>query len=177
MSTIIIRRERVGDEDGIRAVHAAAFARPDDPGSEPVEAKLVDDLRETAEWLPDLSQVALVDDAIVGHVVCTRGWLGTERAPVLGLGPIGVLLERQGRGIGEALMHTVLGAADALDEPLVALLGDPGFYRRFGFVDARELGIDAPDPAWGEHFQVRPLSSYAPGLAGRFEYAAPFNDI
>ena len=71
-------------------------------------------------------------------------------------------------------MHAVLGAADALGEPLVALLGDPAYYRRFGFRPASTVGVEAPDPAWGEKFQVRTLTAYEPGLTGTFEYAEPF---
>jgi putative acetyltransferase len=50
-------------------------------------------------------------------------------------------------------MHAVLGAADALDEPLVGLLGDPAYYRRFGFVSAESVGVAAPDSSWGDSFQ------------------------
>jgi putative acetyltransferase len=74
-------------------------------------------------------------------------------------------------------MHSVLGAGDASREPLVALLGDPAFYRRFGFVAASKLGIAAPDPAWGSHFQARVLSSVPRGLTGTFRYASPFAEL
>jgi putative acetyltransferase len=84
---------------------------------------------------------------IAGHVVCTRGWVGDLAA--LGLGPISVVPDHQRRGIGQALMHAIIGAADAAGEPLIALLGDQGFYGRFGFVEASRMGILAPDPAWG----------------------------
>ena len=70
-------------------------------------------------------------------------------------------------------MRAVIAAADDLGEPLVGLLGDPGYYRRFGFVPAREVGVVAPESSWGDFFQVRTLSSYA-GEVGRFRYAAPF---
>jgi putative acetyltransferase len=169
---VIIRRELPGDEDAIRRVHLLAFRQP--PDEDPPEAGLVGELRATADWIPPLSLVALAGDEIVGHVVCTRGRLGATNEPVLGLGPIGVDPEHQGRGVGQALMYAVLGAADALGEPLVALVGDPGYYRRFGFVDSREVGIVAPDPAWGEHFQVRTLAAYDPALTGTFLYPAPF---
>lgn len=179
---MVIRPERTstsgdgGDAAAIRAVHAAAFHTPDTPGAVPVEATLVDDLRTDAGWLPRLSLVAVVDREVVGHVVCTRGWVATPGGvrAALGLGPLGVVPERQGEGVGSALVHAVLGAADALDEPLVALLGAPGYYRRFGFVPARTLGVEAPDPAWGDHFQARPLAAYDPALVGGFRYAAPF---
>jgi hypothetical protein len=42
-----------------------------------------------------------------------------------------------------------------------------------GFVPASSLGVEAPDPAWGEHFQARPLGTYR-GERGTFAYAAPF---
>lgn len=73
-------------------------------------------------------------------------------------------------------MHTVLGAADALGEPLVALLGDPGYYARFGFVPAVGLGIEAPDESWGAFFQVRTLTAYD-GQVGTFRYAAPYDRL
>jgi putative acetyltransferase len=180
---VIIRRERPGtaDVDAIRAVHAAAFARPDDAGGVPVEAPLVDSLRADAGWLPHLSLVAEVDGDVVGHVVCTRGWVASSGhggdVPVLGLGPLGVLPEHQGRGVGTALMHAVLGAAEGRDEPLVALLGEPRYYGRFGFTAAADHGIEAPDPAWGPYFQVRILASGDGTLAGPFRYAAPFAEL
>ncbi|GAA1779816.1 N-acetyltransferase [Streptomonospora arabica] len=188
---MLIRRETAADEAAVRAVIASAFAAnvpagaPD--GTEPVEAVLLGRLRRDAGWLPEYSLAAVEgtgagDPAdpvgggpVVGHVVCTRGYVGTTAA--LGLGPIGVAPGCQGRGIGSALMHAVLGAADARSEPLVALLGEPGYYRRFGFRPAAELGVVAPDPAWGDYFQVRPLSAYDTAHRGAFRYAAPFDRL
>jgi putative acetyltransferase len=177
---VIIRPERRADVDAIRAVHTAAFRSVDEPDVVPVEAPLVDRLRAGDEWLPHLSLVALHpdDETVVGHVVCSRGWITTPTGdrPALGLGPIGVVPDHQGAGVGSALMHAVLGAADGRDEPLVALLGAPGYYARFGFGPAQDHGVEAPDPAWGDYFQVRRLAAYDPALRGPFRYAAPFAD-
>ncbi len=96
---------------------------------------------------------------------------------VAGLGPIGVLPERQGEGVGSALVHAVLGAADALGLPLVGLLGAQAFYARFGFVPAAARGIAAPDPTWGDAFQVRVLCAYEPSFVGSFHYAPAFDEI
>ena len=74
-------------------------------------------------------------------------------------------------------MHAIIGAADASGEPLIALLGDHRFYGRFGFIAASELGITAPDPGWGDHFQVRALTDRPPSITGTFRYAAPFTDL
>jgi putative acetyltransferase len=74
-------------------------------------------------------------------------------------------------------MHAVIGAADALGEPLIALLGDPGYYARFGFRLAEEYQVTPPRPAWREHFQVRPLAGYQPSVRGEFAYPEPFDQV
>lgn len=170
---MIIRRERPADAAGIREVIAAAFARPD--GTKPPEAWLVDALREDTGWLPTLSLVATDHEEITGHVVATRAKIGEH--PALGLGPLSVRPGHQRNGVGKALMHAVLAAAEALDEPLVALLGDPAYYGRFGFRPAAEYGITPPEPEWAQHFQVRTLTAYDPGTRGAFAYAEPFSRL
>jgi putative acetyltransferase len=170
---VLIRRESERDRADIHAVTAAAFGGPGaaDP---PAEATLVDELRVSQAWLPRLSLVAAgAAGEVVGHVVCTRGQVG--RAPVLALGPLSVRPDCQRRGVGSALMHAVLGAADALGEPLVALLGSTAYYRRFGFRLSGEYGIVPPRPEWLQHFQVRALAGYHPGLRGTFAYPEPFD--
>jgi putative acetyltransferase len=174
MDPMLIRRETAADEDAVTAVTAEAFRSPDnDP---PVEVGLLAGLRQDAGWIPELSLVAVAgDEVVVGHVVCTRATVGGR--PVLGLGPVSVLPDRQRQGTGQALVHAVLGAADALGEPLVGLLGDPAYYARFAFRPAAELGIEAPEASWGRYFQARPLTAYGPDQQGAFVYAAPFQEL
>jgi putative acetyltransferase len=93
---------------------------------------------------------------------------------VLALGPLAVRPDSQRRGVGSALMHAVLRAADALDEPLVALLGSPAYYSQFGFRPSGEYQIVPPRPEWRPHFQVRVLAGYRPSVRGMFTYPAPF---
>ena len=171
---MVIRREIFEDHATVDAVTSAAFGAADD-GQEPPETHLLRSLRRDAGWIPSLSMVAVRDERVVGHVVCTRGWVGELEA--LGLGPVSVLPSHQRQGVGHALVHAVIGAADAAGEPLIALLGDPRFYRRFGFVPASSRGIAAPDPAWGVHFQVRTLTDCPAAVTGAFRYAAPFASL
>jgi putative acetyltransferase len=166
---VLIRRETPADVHRIDEVHRQAFEGP-------VEADLVHALRADAGWVPALSLVAEdAGGAVVGHVVCTEGTVGPVK--VVGLGPIGVVPGVQRTGIGSALMHAVIAAADALDYPLVALLGHLDYYPRFGFVPASSLGVLAPEPKWGDYFQARPLATWHAGLAGTFRYAAPFGAL
>lgn len=177
LRAVIVRRERPADHDAVRALHRAAFAR--DPASgearapaDVVEARLVDELRADAGFLPHLSLVAVLDGEVAGHVVATRARVGPAGAPALGLGPLGVLPAVQGERVGTVLVHAVLAVAEAAGESLVALLGDPAYYRRFDFRPAADLGVAAPEPGWGAFFQARWLGE--PGAGGSFRYATPF---
>lgn len=170
-----VQRETSDQSGAIRAVIAAAFARPPQPEEPVPEARLVDELRAGDAWLPALSLVAIDTGRVVGHVACTRAYV--DSTEVLGLGPLSVHPEHQRRGIGLALVHAVLGAADALDEPLVILLGDPRYYSRFGFRLAEEYGITPPVPQWRPHFQARTLTAFVPTLRGAFAYAEPFDRV
>ncbi|MDK1475754.1 N-acetyltransferase [Streptomyces sp. 549] len=173
---MLIRTETPADLNAVREVTTAAFANTEVP--EPVETTLLDALRDCPDWLPALSLVAIDPQdggRPVGHVVCTRGRVAGQ--PALGLGPLSVHPDHQGRGVGQALMHAVLGAADALGEPLVALLGSPAYYGRFGFQPSTEHGVTAPDPTWVDFFQVRTLTAHRPTLTGEFRYAAPFENL
>jgi putative acetyltransferase len=173
---VLIRRETPCDVAAIRAVTATAFGRPDQPDEIPPEARLVDDLRAGPAWLPALSLIATDrSGTVIGHVLATRGHVGA--APALGLAPLGVRPDHQRHGVGSALMHAVLAAADALDEPLVALLGDPAYYQRFGFLPSTDYGITPAVAQWRPHFQVRPLTAYLPAVRGTFTYPEPFDRL
>ena len=167
-----VRRYRPADRDAVRRIHAAAFRRDAAEGEPVPEVTLFDALVEDGDAIERLSLVVEVKGAPAGHVVCSRATVGVHA--VAAFGPIGILPARQGHGLGSALVHAVLGGADALDVPLVALLGSSAYYQRFGFVPAAGLGIEAPDPEWGDYFQVRTLSAYVPEVRGPFRYAPSF---
>jgi putative acetyltransferase len=160
-----LRAEVPGDGEAIRAVHERAFGRPD-------EARVVDQVRTTRAFRPELSLVAEEDGRIVGHVLLSATRL--EDRDVLLLGPIGVLPEWQRHGIGSALVLEGLRRAEADGEPLVLLEGDPAYYSRFGFRLAAELGIEAPEGAPAQYVQARPLAAYTPELRGRATYPPAF---
>lgn len=137
---------------------------------------LLSALRRSVDWIPRLSLVAVpIEGKTIGHVVCSRAYIGDH--PALALGPLAVMPDRQRVGIGHALMHAVLGAAEALDETIVGVLGDPAYYARFGFRPASSVGIEAQVPAWGDNFQIRTLGPTTQPPTGRFLYSAPFGSL
>lgn len=176
--TMRIRPEEPADRPAVQSVIEAAFA-PSEPADGPVvESALTDHLRADPDWIPQLTLVAELGGVVVGQVTSSYGVLddpaGTQ---LVGVGPVAVAPGHQGAGIGSQLMRAVIAAADATGESAMVLLGSPDFYGRFGFVAAADLGIEAPDPSWGKHFQAVQLRGYRPGMVGRFRYAAPFDRL
>lgn len=171
---MLVRAERPADVPTISNLLAEAFHVPDSPHGPVPEVGLVESLRGTDAWIPQQSLVALKDDEIVGYCLCTRAHVG--EAPCLALGPIGVAVARQRSGIGTALIIHAIETADEMGEPLIGLLGDRRYYRRFGFVPGREVGIDPPDRSWGDAFQVKTLSAFRQ-VSGVFRYPSAFSDL
>ena len=170
----MIRPERPGDFDAIRVLVEAAFGSP-------VEAKLVDDIRADACYRPELALVAEEGGEIVGHVMVNHCDLrdGDVVHRVGMLSPLAVVPGRQQDGIGSALVREVCAGADAAGDPLVLLEGSPAYYSRFGFVDARRLGITIHLPDWAppEAGQAITLSSYDPAVRGEAVYPPPFEGL
>lgn len=178
---MLLRREVPADEMAVRRVHTRAFADAALGDATVPEARLVDALRRGGYVVPVCAIVAVEAATVVGHVVCSRASIsaapGTPTAASLGLGPLGVLPDHQRRGVGTALMHAVLAAADARNVAAVLLLGDPAYYSRFGFEPASRWGVTAPEPSWGPAFQIRRLTAWNDRLHGEFRYAEPFHQL
>ena len=175
--TVELRSERPEDRDEVLRLTARAFDGGD--GREPVEVRLLSDLFRCDEYLPDLSIVAVTGrpgggSVVAGHSITTRGWIDGQ--PALGLGPISVLPGFQGQGIGAALLEETRIRAEARGDCVIVLLGHTGYYPRFGYRPAAELGIQAPDPQWGEHFMALRLAG-RDVPAGPFRYAEPFSRL
>jgi putative acetyltransferase len=170
---VLIRRYESADADRVREIHAQAFRRIDAPEAVPPEVALFDALVEADDVIPQLSLVAVGPADLVGHVMCSRATV--EARAVAALGPISVDPRNQRQGVGLAMMHAVLSAADALEVPLVGLLGSLEYYSRFGFTLAETLGIESPYPELSHHFQVRILAGYDSSISGRFRYAPAFD--
>lgn len=111
------------------------------------EQFFVDRLRASANYIPELALVAVEDDEIIGHVMLTRTVIEDdgERHETLLLAPLSVALEARGRGVGEALVNRALKKAVDLGHTSAVLVGDPFYYRRFGFVPASEFAIGNTD--------------------------------
>ncbi|OLP18585.1 GNAT family N-acetyltransferase [Leptolyngbya sp. 'hensonii'] len=164
----MIRAEQPDDYPAISEVLTTAFGRTD-------EARLVDLIRQSDRYLPDLALVAEREGAIVGHVLFSQvDLVGISRVPVLALAPLAVHPDYQRQGIGSTLVRVGLEAADRRQEPLVVVLGHAHFYQRCGFEPALDYGIECPFPVPEEVYRVYPLPGYLPEHRGQVIYPAAF---
>lgn len=168
---LTVRDEEPRDHGAVFAVEAAAFGRSD-------EARLVDDLRRSVA--PFLSLVAERDARLVGHAFFSPVTIeGPQPGPAAGaLGPIGVDPERQGGGIGSALVRAGLARAPGLGWRAIFLLGDPAYYARFGFALAAPRGLHYESLAFDGGFQVLELQPGAlAGVSGFVRYPSAFANV
>ena len=171
-----IEPERPADHVAIRDVVRAAFDHHQSV------ADLVELIRDSPQYVPELSIVARHQGVVVGHVMLSHAELVDERGDrhrILPLSPLAVAPALQGRGIGSALVPAGLAGAEALGERLVVVEGSPRYYPRFGFRDCRTLGIriDLPDWAPPEAGMAYPLSAYDVSVSGRLVYPPAFAAI
>ncbi|MFE4196327.1 N-acetyltransferase [Paenarthrobacter sp. NPDC056912] len=176
---VVLRSERPEDRPAILELTARAFSVSPVTGEPvegtPIEVRLLRELFDCREYIPDFSIVAEIGGEIVGHAISTRGRVGD--LDLIALGPIGVLPPFQRRGVGSALMRETAARAVAAGEPGIALLGSPVYYPRFGYVPATSLGVEPPEAAWGDHFQLLALPGWPDDVHGTFRYAEPFNTL
>ena len=164
---LTIRPEEPGDLDAIRSVHAAAF--PTD-----LESRLVDALR--ASGKATISLVAEYGEEIAGHILMSPVTLDPPApgARGLGLAPVAVAPAFQSRGIGGDLIRRGLVLAAKAGYGFVVVLGEPGYYERFGFRKASSFGI-GNDYGVDDPFMALELVPGAlTGLSGVASYAPEF---
>jgi putative acetyltransferase len=171
---VIVRPQRSEDYEAARYIYTEAFRRPEKRDPVPLEVPLFEALWEAGDALPGFSFTAQTESGAVGHVTASKATVATDS--VVAVGPIGVLPEHQGRGIGSALMDALLTAADVAHVPLIVLLGSPQYYSRFGFPSRRATGGDTSRRRMGRclpsstsdrlHIPRRRPVSVRPGLLG-----------
>ncbi len=163
-----IRSEQLADYQEIFDVILQAFGQDN-------EVRLVQEIRNSDRYVPNLSFVAEVDGVIVGHILFSYIDLVSEVTyKVLGLAPLAVRSQFQNQGIGSALVREGLTKADAMSESSAIVLGNPRFYNRFGFKPSIQYGIESPFPVPEDFFMVKPLNNYQNTQRGKVVYPPAF---
>lgn len=163
-----MRPARPADNDAIDRLIEDAF------GGGEAELEIVHAIRSLEITVPGLELVAEEDGALIGHVLLSAGDVGGRSVPAVA--PLSVRTDRQRGGIGSLLMTEVVSLADAQGWPLVALLGHPEYYPRFGFEPGRPLGV-VYAPVDSAAFMVRRLAAYDGSWRGPFRFGWEAADV
>jgi putative acetyltransferase len=157
----------------IRQVIIDAFGRTE-------EADLVDKIRHSPNFIPELSLIAVENQQVLGHILFSRIVLEApqQTIPALVLAPLAVISSRQHQGIGSKLIQAGLSKCCELDHAIVIVIGEPNYYQRFGFQTASEFGLQSslsiPDPV----FMALELKPNAlTNISGMVRYPEYFQEV
>ncbi len=175
--SITLRQELEHDYSSTEQVVERAFRTASHTNH--AEQFLVARLRKSDAFIPELSLVAELDGAIVGHVMFTRLVIRddqTEHAS-LAMAPVSVLPEHQGQGIGSQMIMTGLEKARQMGFTSVIVLGHKDYYPRFGFRPASQWGIRAPFPVSDASYMALELQPQGlQGVSGVVVYPKAFDE-
>jgi putative acetyltransferase len=135
---IIIRDEIESDVEAIWEVTKAAFENH--PISHQTEQFIVNALRRANALT--VSLVAEAEKKVVGHIAFSPVTISDGSSGWYGLGPVSVLPELQRQGIGKSLVNEGLSLLKKLGGNGCMLVGDPGYYERFGFRNLPNLILE-----------------------------------
>ena len=171
--SLSIRQELRSDYEQIDALLGSAFQ-----GKQ--EVVLVNQIRESQDYIPGLSFVAVDNNAIVGHLLFSKIQLtfdSGEACQILSLAPLSVLPQHQKQGVGSALVLHGLNEVRKSAYPLIVVVGHPQYYLKFDFVLAKPFGLrlkyEVPDNAF---FVMEIEKGFLHQRSGLVEFPEYFDD-
>ena len=166
---MLIRDENPTDIDTIeKLIYQAFLNHPHHAeGAKPTEHLIVAGLR--GAGVLTLSQVAEIDDTVVGHIAISPVTINGENNNWYGLAPVSVIPKAQGQGIGSALIKNAMQMMQDKGAEGVVLLGEPEYYSRFGFKADSRLVLDGVPP---EYFMCHSFTGDMP--TGTVQYHPAF---
>lgn len=169
---MIIRPETIEEYTIISEVNKLAFGREN-------EARLVENIRRSANFNPKLSLVAIKNEKVVGHLLFSPIIIQTLKGdiPALALAPLAIRPEFQNQGIGSEIVKRGLDECQSLGHKVVIVIGHPNYYNRFGFSPATK-GLEAPFLVPNEAFMILELiPGTLAGISGMVKYPPVFNEV
>lgn len=171
MEEITIRQENKNDFDIIYNLIKEAFKTAEH--SDGNEQELVSKLRESNNFIPELSLVATINGKIVGYILFTKIKIGKYEE--LALAPLAVLPKYQKQGVGTKLIQEGHKIAKRLGYHYSIVLGSEKYYQKFGYLPASIYRIKPPFKVPSENFMAINLTNTDIKINGIVEYAKEFD--
>ncbi len=169
-----IRQENAEDFKEVYEINTLAFGQEN-------EARLVDLLRNSNAFVPELSLVAEIDNVLIGHILFSKIQIvdkdntGFES---LALAPMAVRPGFQHNGVGGQLIRSGIDRARALGYKSIIVLGHEHYYPRFGFTPAGKWNIKAPFDVPADVFMaLELLPNGLAGTSGTVKYPKEFDNV
>lgn len=164
--SISTRQEQKKDYRTVEELTREAFWDLYKPGCD--EHLIVHKMRDIPGFIQELDFVAYDDDdKILGNIMYSKAKIinnEKQEFDVVCMGPLAVLPSYQKQGIGTLLINHSIQQAKKLGHKAIIIFGDPGYYHRFGFVNAKTYNIQTAEGANFEPFMA--LELYDKSLAG-----------
>ena len=167
---IQIRRENQEDYQQIRELVREAFALEEHSDGD--EHNLIERIRHSPDYIPALSLVAVSGNIVLGHIMFSRVSVGQSEA--IALAPLSVRTGWQGKGIGKLLVITAHEMARKMGYSCSVVLGNPGYYSKFGYEKASDYGIFPPFDVPDEYYMVCNLDKNRDIPKGYVRYSDAF---
>lgn len=170
---LFVLSETNDDISAIREVITDAFGQMN-------EALLVENIRKSPNFIPELSLLAKENGHVLGHILFSPILIEGEQqtTPALALAPLAVTPARQRQGIGSQLVQVGLSKCRELGHSIVVVLGHSEYYRKFGFQTASKLGVQAPFSVPDEAFMVLELKAdVLKNVRGMVKYPGYFDEV
>ncbi len=147
-----IKREKPGDREEVDFLFKLVFEQEG-------ASSIIQKLRETDIYIPELSRVARINDSIIGIIMYSKGAIvrGRKQIPTVILSGIAVLPAYQGLGVGSELIANSFVKAKKMEIESVMVFGQEEYFKRFGFIPASKFEITTSLDLQEEEFLVLEL--------------------
>ena len=177
MEKLIIRKEKTGDFKQTEHMTMRSFWNKYWPGC--TEHLLIRIIRESKDFIPELSRVAELNGRIVGAVYYTKAWIvdGETKHEIVTFGPLAVEPTLEGNDIGGELMRETIKLAKEAGTAGIAVIGEPNYYPRFGFRRGSEFAVTDASGKSYDALMILPLNDDFSSIKGKLVESADFEKL
>lgn len=177
LDNLIIRKEEPEDYKDTELMAMRSFWNKYRPAAD--EHFLIRIIRESEDYIPEISRIAEYNGRIVGAVYYTKAWIvdGSRKHEIATFGPLAVEPTLEGHDIGGALMRETIELAKNAGIAGIVLMGEPYYYPRFGFERGAKYGItDEQGNSW-DALMCLPLNDDFTGIKGKLVESKDFEKL
>lgn len=177
LENLIIRAETPDDYKSTELMTMRSFWNKYVPACS--EHFLIRIIRDSRDYLPEISRIAELDGRIVGAVYYTKAWIvdGETKHEVVTFGPLAVEPTLEGNDIGGALMRETISLAKKAGVTGIVLIGEPNYYPRFGFERGAKYGITNAKGKTSDELMCLPLCDDFSMIKGKLIESADFEKL